>query len=151
MRGEPGTGLKPTGRGFGDSEVNRAAVGWWEAPREMQNLWLPEALASGGSPPPHSQHSCVPFGPSLVPGLRRGRWLGVKSACQLRQESLPGTGLSQHAGEENVVSTPYPCLPQQLPELKPLAPPLLCLASPIRPPSPLIQNRPGLWPGPFWL
>ena len=57
------------------------------------------------------------------PAFSGGHWLGVKSACQLRQESFPGTDPSQQAGEEGI-DNPLP-LPQQLPELKASAPLLL--------------------------
>lgn len=40
------------------------------------------------------------------PGLRRVHWLGVKCACQLKQESLLGTVPSQQAGEEKPCSHP---------------------------------------------
>lgn len=83
------------------------------------------------------------FQPGARLWLRRGHWLGVKSACQLRQESFPGTDPASR--QESL----RPHSHRQVPQLKPSVPPLLCVASlRPRPRSPKWAG-PGLWPGHF--
>lgn len=116
-------------------------VGMWKAPRSMKNQ-TSSVLASGGGLSPYFQHSCMSF------SLHRGHWLGVKSACQLRQESFLGTDPSQQAGEENPRPHPHPTLAASRTETLSFFSSLsVSVFSDKTTPHPATVG----WPGPSWL